>query len=359
MLGLGGVGASTVNAKTPPTAIDPRVLDEAADWLTLLAASDATDKDRTACARWQQSSPEHARAWARAEALLGKLSGLPAGLAMPALNRPANARRRAALASVGKLAALLATLPTGWVAWTLAEGSGWTADHHTAAGERRNLQLSDGSRLTLDTATAIDERFDSAQRLVRLRAGQILVETATKMAHHPMSASNPAASVGLHRPFRVATSHGRMEALGTRFTVREMEGSAPGVAGRTHVAVLEGAVRIEPRDGASMVLHAGEQAGFTAEGVGPVASVDPAATAWTRGMLLADNMALAELAMELARYRRGTIHCDPGVAGLRVSGAFPVGDADATDRALTMLVSTYPVQAQLRLLGLWVTLVPG
>lgn len=327
----------------PAAAIDPRILDEAAEWLMLLNAGDAVDEDRAACERWRHNSPEHARAWARAEALMNKLGGLPASVAMPALNRPADAGRRAVLANIGKLAALLAVIPVGWTAWRLADDSRWTADHHTAAGELREVQLADGSRVTINTASAIDVRFDTAQRLVLLRAGEILVQTARDTS-------------ATHRPFRVGTLQGRLEALGTRFTVRQLDN-------HTHVAVLEGAVRIEPRQGDSvepraLVLHAGQQATFTVSNIAPISNADAAATAWTQRMLLADKMRLADLAAELARYRQGTVRCDPAIAGLRVSGAFPVGDAEATNHALTMLVSTYPIEAQLRLRGLWVTLVP-
>lgn len=319
--------------------IDPRILDEAADWLMQLNASNATDEDRAACQRWRYKSPEHARAWARAELLMNKLGGLPASLAMPALDRPASANRRA---SIGKLAALLAVIPFSWSAWRLTDEGGWTADHHTATGEHRDVQLADGSRITINTASAIDVHFDSTQRLVLLRAGEILVQTARD------TVGTPAA---MHRPFCVGTLEGRMEALGTRFTVRQTEG-------QTHIAVLEGAVRIEPKHGDATtmrILHAGQKTTFTATTVALAESVDDTATAWAQGMLLADKMRLADFVAELVRYRQGFVRCDPAIADLRVSGAFPLAE---TDRALSMLVSTYPVAAQVRLRGLWVTLVP-
>ncbi|XAH21241.1 FecR family protein [Xylophilus sp. GW821-FHT01B05] len=325
------MSASFLPVRAAP--LDPRILDEAADWLVRLHDSTATDEDRQACERWRQSSPEHARAWARAELLVNKLGGLPASLAMPALGRPAQVGRRAAVA---KLAALLAAAPAGWAAWRLAEQQGWTADHRTATGERRDLQLADGSRLALNTGSAIDLRFDGTQRLVFLRAGEILVETA------------PDAS-GQQRPFRVATAAGVMQALGTRFSVREEDG-------RTHIAVLQGAVRISPAGGvvAPQVLPAGQQTSFTAGGIGAFLDADETAIAWTHGMLLADKMRLADFVAELSRYRRGALYCDPAVAGLQVSGAFPTDD---TERVLRMLVSTYPVEAVTRLRGYWVTLV--
>ncbi|MEG1114671.1 MAG: DUF4880 domain-containing protein, partial [Janthinobacterium sp.] len=57
--------------------IDPRVLEQAADWLMQLHSGAASAQQRRECERWRASDPEHARAWQRAEALLGKLGGLP------------------------------------------------------------------------------------------------------------------------------------------------------------------------------------------------------------------------------------------------------------------------------------------
>lgn len=324
-------------ARHPPgqasETIAPRLLDEAADWLVRLHDSACTDADRAACAQWQRRSPAHARAWARAERLVDMMGGLPSTLAMPALGRPAHAGRRAAVA---RLAALLAIAPAGWVAWRVTDARAWTADHRTATGERRSLTLADGTRIDLNTATAIDVRFDATQRLLTLRTGEIWVRTAPDTA-------------AVHRPFRVVTEDGTMEALGTRFSVRHD-------AGRTRIAVLEGAVRLSPQSGAApQVLAAGQQAAFTARAIDRFAPADDTAIAWTQGMLLADRMRLADFAAELSRYRPGALHCDPAVADLRISGAFPIGD---TDRVLRMLVSTYPVDARTRLRGHWITLVP-
>jgi transmembrane sensor len=325
--------AGHANSMTAP--IDPRVLDQAADWLMQLSTGTATDAERVACEQWRRSDPEHARAWARAELLLNKLGGLPAALAMPALDRPANAGRRAALA---KLAALAAVLPAGWLAWRLAGEQPWRADHRTAIGQRRNLQLADGSRVTLNTATAIDVQFDARHRLIRLRDGEILIETARDTAPQ-------------RRRFLVDTEQGRLEALGTRFTVRQEDG-------RTRVAVFEGAVRIEPRRASerdAFIVHAGHKTSFSDRSGATALPVDESAAAWTQGMLLADKMRAADFTAELSRYRDGIVHCDPAIADLRISGAFPIAD---TERALAMLVSTYPVAVKTRLRGYWVTLTP-
>ncbi|KLO57712.1 histidine kinase [Delftia tsuruhatensis] len=325
------------------TPLQARVLDEAAEWLMRLHDSGATDADRAACERWRQADPQHALAWERAERLLGKLGGLPAALAMPALDRPRShrAQRRAAVA---RLAALLAVAPAGWLAWQAwyaADQRGWGADLRTATGERRTEHLADGSRLLLDTASAVDIRFDGALRLLTLRQGAISIETAADTA-------TP------HRPFVVDTAHGRLRALGTRFTVRQEGERADG--GPVRLAVTEGAVEVTLRGAASpaLVVQAGQQTVLRAGEVTAPQPLQPEATAWTHGMLMADAMPLAAFCAELSRYRPGLLQCAPEVRALRVSGSFPLGD---TDRTLTMLASTYPVDVQTRMRGYWITVV--
>ncbi len=322
-----------MNAGQTPHGIPGDILDEAAQWLVVMNDDAVSDSDRRAWLAWRARSPTHESAWLRAEKLLARLGQMPAALAMPTLDRPRTSRR----AALAKLAALCLAVPGGVAAWRLAQSEGWTADHRSAAGERREVTLADGSRMTLNTASAVDLRFDANERLVLLRAGEILIQTAPD-------------PTGAHRPFRVQTSEGMLEALGTRFNVRQQDG-------RTLLAVLEGAVRATPRTGgdAARVVPAGQQAVLQANAVQPPAPLGAAATAWTRGMLLADDMRLADFVGELARYRGGVLRCDPAVAGLRVSGSFPVGNPG---QALAMLEATYPVEIASRFGGYWTTVLP-
>lgn len=303
----------------------PDILDEAAEWLVTLHAGSVSTEDRQAWMAWRARSAAHEQAWQRAEQLLGTLGGVPAALAMPALDR--TRARRAALA---KLAALLAVAPAAWGAWRWSESEGWTADYRSATGERREIRLDDGTRLTLDTGAAVDVRYDATQRIVVLRAGNLHITTA----------SDP-------RPFEIHTRDGRLRALGTRFTVALRDG-------HSRLAVEEGAVRVTTEHD-SQVVQAGEQTAFSGRGIDSPATRDPAASAWTRGMLMADGMPLGELIAELSRYRRGITRCDPAVARLRVSGTFPLAD---TDRSLAMLAATYPLRVATRLGGYWVSVGP-
>lgn len=318
------------------TELDTQALEEAADWLIRLSEGELDETERAQWERWQVSTPERHRAWARARMLQTKLGGLPPSLAMSALDRPSSPARRVAL---GKLAMILAALPVGWGSWKLAQSQQWTADYRTAVGQQRQLTLADGSQITLNTDTAIDVLFDANQRLIRLREGEILVQTA-------------ADSLPQARPFLVSTRQGLMQALGTRFTVREL-------STRTRLAVLEGAVRVQLADAnraAPLIVNAGERTDFSSHSFAQTSPVDRSVSAWTQGMLMADNLRLADFVVELARYRSGIVRCHPAIADLRISGAFPIRE---TQRTLNMLVQTYPVIATGHLSGYWVTLYPA
>mgnify|MGYP006168194483 CR=1 FL=1 len=49
------------------------------------------------------------------------------------------------------------------------------------------------------------------------------------------------------------------------------------------------------------------------------------------------------LLADLSRYRRGVVQCDPQIAGLKISGAFPIDD---TDLALSALESGFSLQVR-------------
>lgn len=319
-------------------ALDPAIADQAADWLTLFMSGEASDHDRQRWSRWRSAHPDHDRAWRHIEEVTGRLRGMDSRTAYPVLSPYADAsrpppRRRAALRALlwggvaGAAGLLAARTP-------LAERL--AADYRTGIGERRTVMLADGTALTLNTASAVDLRFDGRQRLLLLRAGEVLI--ATGRAASAIGSELP--------PFVVASADGRIRALGTRFTVRQH-------AQGTEVTVLESAVEIAPFDlpPGTRVLEAGQRLRFTRAAIGPPQPASDALPAWSRGQLVADNMRLDDFLEELGRYRPGLLRCAPEVAGLRLSGVFPVQD---TDRILATLPSVLPVQVAQRT-RFWVT----
>nr|WP_242702357.1 FecR domain-containing protein [Achromobacter sp. SD115] len=306
---------------------------EAAGWLVRFQSETLSPSDREAFDRWRARSAAHAAAWQRAEDMLRGFGLVPPRIAGDTLRRLDRPGRRQALRA---LAGLLVLGPAAWLGGRELPWREWSADARTATGEQRRMELADGTQLVLNTASAVDIDYTAQQRTLWLRAGEILLTTGRDTPQ-------------LQRPFVVQTAQGAIRALGTRFMVRD-EGSV------VRVAVFEGAVEIRPRSagGSATVLPAGQQTVFNRREVQPLAAVDATAASWEQGMLAARNWRLADLVDELGRYRRGVLRCDRAVAGLRVSGAFPLNDIDAS---LRLLEKTLPVRVS-RITPYWTTVVP-
>ncbi|CAI3805642.1 Protein FecR [Pseudomonas sp. MM221] len=298
-----------------------RTLAQAVDWYVKLHDSAASDTTRSEWRAWLAADPQHAHAWQRIEQLQQRLSQAPAGLAGVALEQARQQRR----AAVKMLAVLLGVGVVGWRGYQV---SPWSADYSTRVGQRRHLTLVDGSRLVLDTDSQVDVQFDGLQRLIVLRQGEILVETAKDA-----------------RPLSVQTAEGRVLALGTRFTVRQGTGIS-------RVTVEAHAVEVQPRLAAGQALRAeaGQALSFTVDAVGPLVPAVAQSSAWTRGMLVAVDWRLEDVLAELSRYRQGYLGCAPEIAGLRLSGTFLLDDSEGV---LANLEDSLPVRVR-RITRYWV-----
>lgn len=298
----------------------------AARWMTRLHSGETTAAQRDALALWRGADPLHELAWQRAERLHQALGRLPPALGVQVLDRPRRTGSRRTV--VRTLAVLAVAAPTAYLAQRGAPPAqaGWTAAYRTATGARSSVVLPDGTRVQLNTDTAIDVAFqtgDAGLRLVSLRRGEVQIETS----HDAQG-----------RPFVVQTRHGRIRALGTGFVVRQLP-----TEGGTRVVVQHGAVEVQPAHAglAAAIVQGGRQARLDATGIHPMAAVEPQVAAWTRGLLFASNQRLADFVAELGRYRPGVLRCAPEVAGLRISGVFRLDDTDAI---LAALPDTLPVR---------------
>ncbi len=325
-------------ASRPPTA-EPSaaVVQQTIAWMVRLQSGNASPTAWDECRRWREAAPEHALAWERLQGIQNQFSGMPA---MP----PSLAQRtlEGARKDMGRRKALglmAVAAGTGGVALMLQQpwsGSALLADLRTGTGEMRRVQLTDGSVLLMDTATAVDLHFDAGQRRLHLLQGRIALT------------SGPDDGAARYRPLTVQTLHGQVRALGTRFQTQLL-------ADRTQVQVLSDAVELRPQAGSDVrVLRQGEQAWFDGRQVHELQAVDGDGDAWTDGVLVARSMPLAQFVEQLARYRPGYLACDPRVAQLRISGVFSLKD---TDRSLDLVRKTWPVQLKQRT-RYWVTLAP-
>ncbi|UWN50626.1 hypothetical protein ASALC70_02848 [Alcanivorax sp. ALC70] len=299
--------------------LDPALVREASRWLARLGRDDVDDTDRAACDAWRRADPRHERVWQRLLELDGALRSVPAHAARSdLLTRRAPLTRRQVL-GLGAAAFTVGALGYGGARQGLWRRQ-W-ADLATGVGETATHTLADGTRLVLNTDTALDVDFNDRGREIRLHRGEVLVTTGH----------------GDARPFRVRTRDGAVRPLGTRFTVRRTDRD-------TRVAVYQGAVSLRAGGKARPVrLDAGHGAAFRAGRVGAPRPLAEEAPAWQRGQLVAERMTVADFAGELARYRHGLVRYQPEVAGLRVTGVFSLTD---TDRALDALARALPVRVR-------------
>ncbi|MFY4260115.1 FecR domain-containing protein [Achromobacter xylosoxidans] len=308
------------------------ILAQGLEWLVVMWSGEATADERAAWQRWRNAHPDHERAWQQVQRLDARLLGVSpeaSARALASSGRQAGRRKALRLMGFGLLGAGAAGLAAGRLPW-----AAYAADYRTAVGERREVLLEDGTRFTLNSDSAVDVQYSAGARRLVLRRGELYVATG----HGALAAG---------RPFSVATEYGSVLALGTRYSVEIQRD-------RMRVGVYEGAVEIQPRQGAALRLQAGQAAGFTADTAALLPAAPAAAPAWLRGQLVADRLRLADFLDQVGRYRHGVIRCDPRVADLIVSGVYPLAD---TDRILASLAAALPLRVS-RYTGYWVVVEP-
>jgi transmembrane sensor len=120
---------------------------------------------------------------------------------------------------------------------------------------------------------------------------------------------------------------------------------------QTLLAVYHGAVEARAQTGVSVIVPAGQQTRLGDDGPTALEPADPAREAWTRGLLVAQNIPLAELVQELRRHYPGHLSLAPEAASLRVFGSYPANDPE---RTLAMLESVISIRVR-RPLPWWIS----
>ncbi|MCU6615198.1 FecR domain-containing protein [Achromobacter sp. 77] len=290
------------------------VVREAIVWWTRLQSGVADVQTRESCRAWIAQDPAHRVAWDRLQDIGRDARRVPAALAHTALSAPASRGRRAALRSLLTVAGVAAT---GWAGYRHAPWQRLVADYSTRVGERQALALADGLRVTLNSDSAVRVNVSGNVRDIALLRGEMLVQAEP----HPGA-----------RTLRVDTGDGQVQAERARFDLRRTAQGA-------RVGVYEGSVALL-RHGVLTQLDAGERLFSAEDGELQRGASDPDRLAWVDGMVVAKEWRLDDFAEYLARQRVGVIRVDPAVAALRLSGVFPLDDAE---RALKALEHSLPV----------------
>ena len=194
-----------------------------------------------------------------------------------------------------------------------------------AVGEIRVIELPDGSRLTLDSASRVEAAFTEAERKLTLSEGRARFQVAHEV-----------------RPFLVRAGASEIVATGTLFDVSL-------IGGRTTVLLLEGSVevRAEADRRKRERLAPGQKLILAASAPAERQRAARGDAAWPTRMLEFDDSRLDEAVALSNRYSKVQLKLGDGrIQGLRVSGAFRAGDvvgfAQGLATAFELLVVRQP-----------------
>lgn len=303
---------------------------EAAAWLMRLREGPLELEDELELDLWLEAQPANREVWGdivTAWRLAGEAAELPVLVAaradaLKALSRGGGrgpSRRFGLVPILSALAACLLLIVGTFYFYPGGE------TYRTGIGERRVVTLGDGSRLTLDAASAVQVRYDGERRALRLLSGRARFEVA----------KDP------RRPFAVTAGDRMVVATGTAFSIELFKAEMRVVLYQGSVSVIEdGPADQAPRHvllrgrgpadrmlkpGTGLIVPAGVASAARVEAVDMARSA-----AWEQGQLVFSDEPLGVAVERVNRYSTARLAVeDTATAALPVSGTFNAGDSEA------------------------------
>ena len=339
--------------------------EEAGAWLIKLDGDSAPSAEEFASLReWLERSPVHREQLGSLADFWGKMNVLtelavPLGHPERRANRSFVESLRHAIPQIGRAGFVTAVVVIGiGVAATFwlrpdpfLSSNGLYA---TAIGQQQSTTLADGSVVLLNTNSQINVKYNNEYRNIRLLQGEVHFTVAK----------------GAARPFRVYAGNGRVQAVGTAFSVYLKDNTID-------VTVTEGTVVLalvnrpvtsrssqlgtllgtDQSSGSNAIvdsefvetlgtIKAGESATLRsfldADIVSTINAIETVAAqemakrlSWREGILTFTGDPLGDVVDEISRYTTVSIEItDPVVKAMRIGGRFPIGETDAMFDAL-------------------------
>jgi len=300
-----------------------KIEDEALDWLARREGEAWTDSSEAELEAWLGESMAHKAAfwrakhgWQKADRVrsLGSFNDEVASLrrATPRWWKPA------AIAASILIALAIIGLGTAqkFVPGRNSEIS--QTQFATAVGAQKSIDLSDGTRVELNTNTKLRTAVTDAHREVWIESGEAFFE----VAHRP------------DEPFIVHAGRQTITVLGTKFAVRFDED-------RVIVNVLEGRVKVQENGGSdthAAIISTGDTSisrrnSTLIAGKSEIRVAN--ALAWRSGMLRFEHAPLSDVVSEFNRYNRvQLVVTDEATSRLPIGGSFQASSANSFVRLL-------------------------
>lgn len=279
-----------------------RIMEKAREWLVLLDSGAATVDDVNRFRSWQAASKMHSKIFEQERALWHDVGQLvmktnqpPTAKKTPRITRRAMWQGGIAVASVAIAAPMVPKMAMRF-----------QADYLTQIGEQATIDLPDGTRMWMNTDTAVD--FDAAQRRLHLMQGEVMFRVSSLSTAQPFTAiagQRQACSQSGEFALRYDSNHAQLTTLDAKVELIGTSGIATLLPPNRQMSWHDGAAAGE--------IHKIEQT---------------SALAWRDGKVIFDAEPFEQAAYELARYlpeklilrRRAKLQT-------AVSGRFEIADA--------------------------------
>lgn len=304
-----------------------KLFEEANNWFIRLRAEYVSPEEQQDFNRWLAANPQHAQAWNEVQDLFALLE-TPAktfrqqDCQASVIQITPRTRRRSFIPIRAAAALLLCAALTFFLQPAVLQNL--QSDYHTATGEQRQIALVDGSRLLLNTDSAVIVDVESDERRVQLLRGEVFFE----VAYAPQ------------RPFWVNAGEARARVTGTAFSVGR---SADNIT----ITVAEGRVETSTQDHPDLItpLTPGESAYYQGQELAVKQATDVQRTlAWRQGQMVFVQATLAEVVEQINRYRPGRlIITNEQLKNRPITAVFSV---NRLDDAVTALEQTLGIHAR-------------
>jgi len=321
---------SAVNGDSAMNGDHERQLHEAVSWHLRLHSQDSGEATFLEFCEWLDADPRNRAAYDKIEDFDAEITNsameeqprLPRPLV--SYLRPSSDGIRASL--IRWSAAGVAGIAAAFLVVLAVRTSPPSAQQYaTALGQSRTIQLSDGSVIEMNTATALSVQMDSSERRIVFNHGEAIFRVRHEQDH----------------PFIVQVGDREVRDLGTVFDVVRDTGAVA-------VAVAEGQVAIaKPAGDPFVTIHAGERLKYKEGSTSSALDrIDPSwSTAWRSGYLVYRNSPLEDVVADLNRYFRVPIVLEgTEVPNERFSGVLRIHDESTAVAELTAFLGLTAVR---------------
>lgn len=326
---------------------------QAIEWLVRLRSDDMNNDELNALAEWLAQDITHSVAFAEAEKLFDEMS-LAAKLStldeaddtsaskdqthissQPSAQQKGRRIHNPQSQFVRWLVPPISIAAVWWFAVLLIFSPNqhlldkWISDYHTQTGELLEVSLSDGSRILLDTNSAVSVDYDDNDRRIRLHHGQVRFTVAREST----------------RPFDVVVNGLKVRTLGTIFQIAHTDDLSVKVAVQEHaVAASLESVKIahSSKKMGVVTIQTGQQLIYQSGSSLSQPEDIPLdrITAWQQQRLVINDQPLNDLITELERYRNGRILIpDEKLKSMHITGVFSLDNPEGVLESVCQILN--------------------